>query len=277
MGWGCDNTITVLDDNSFLRSTHGQAAHQIVVPPHAKGTDMDDQFEIDTIGMLPFERQPLPVQGTLYRCTMCGKRPFKVKGVLAELAGSDRKRFKSNFNSQKNRHMRICQPAQPAAPNCAQGDNAGDTSDTNDPNEANGDQGGEVSESNSDVEYAEEPPPPPLDPTKIGSWTALEVSEQLSYWRELPATIEGMLWIPRENANPAVECLLKNEHGANVLTIGVPALCHGHPASRTRLKHAEQRWKDEEHQKLVTLFERACAKSADATRSALEKVLGEYS
>ena len=51
---------------------------------------MGDQYELETIADLAFEREPVPVRGSIYRCKGCGKRPIKIKGVLTELTGWQR-------------------------------------------------------------------------------------------------------------------------------------------------------------------------------------------
>ena len=71
---------------------------------------MNDQYELETVADLAFEREPAPVRGSLYRCTVCGKRPIKVKGVLSELKGKERTSFLRKYNAMHKRHKPNCVP-----------------------------------------------------------------------------------------------------------------------------------------------------------------------
>ena len=250
---------------------------------------MDDQYEIDNIGMLRFERDPHPIRGTLYRCTLCGKRPIKVKGVLSELNGSERKRFKANYNALKNRHKRVCAPTQTPAeePTSAGGESGGadvgsgeasesseGVGDGADGGEVVGDGGEGLTSDSEDEEMAAPPRPPPLDPAYIQRWTREAVQDHIVHYGELPATIEDVTWIPGK-CLAFVECLLRNEHGANAVLIAGTCIHHHLPGLIDRMNLAKERWKSARHQELVTLFERACAKAPESVRVALETVLND--
>ena len=244
---------------------------------------MDDHYEIDNIGMLRFERDPDPIRATLYRCTLCGERPIKVKGVLSELNGAERKRFKANYNALKNRHKRVCVPTQTPVGAGGDGSGGGDAGngeasetvgDGTDGGEVAGD-GGEASTSESeDEEMTASPRPPPLDPAYIQRWTREAVQAHIMHYGELPATIEDVTWIPGKRL-AFVECLLRNEHGASAVLVAGTCIHSCLPGMIDRMNLAKERWKSARHQELVTMFEQACAKAPESVRVALEVILSE--
>lgn len=237
---------------------------------------MSDQFDIATIGMVQFERDPEPVRGTLYLCTLCGKRPaFKVKGVLSELlTGDERKRFKSNFNSLKRRHMKACQPSSTEAV-ASGGHEADGDAPSGTSVEAGNDEAGAIDAASSGVSDEEViPVPPPLDPTNIARWTSEAVYKHLQYWSDLPANIDSMVWLPKQGrGNPRVDCHLRNEYGTTDVNINVTVIYTSLPALIDLVERSEERWKSDRHQEAVVLFERACAKSREAVCIALEAIL----
>ena len=272
----------------------------------------DERYQIEGIGMYQFERVSMPVRGTLYRCVVCNGRPIKVKGVLAELTGRARTDFKRKFNAMHGRHKRVCVPQTSGHPPSAElpadggdaeadggvavdsavGDaSAGGNGDASEAaaDESGGGDGGVAADGGggdgadgsgggNDGENSEEegepPPPPPLDAAEIGRWTVHSVERALVHWREMPARIDGMQYIPAGIiGNPKVECFVRNEHGTNRFILSSTVL-HIVPALRVQYEAAEARWKSARHQSLVELFERACARTShEAVCTALNALL----
>ena len=264
---------------------------------------MTEQYQIFAIRPLSFDREAEPVRGTLYRCIICDERPIKVKGVLEELTGPERSQFKRKFNALHARHKRVCvaktegpsggaggaaaadgvsveTDGNDAIGSAAAGGNGGGTSGGEGDGGAGADGSGGTgegvgSENSEEEEQEPSPPPPPLDPTKIGWWTKRSVEDALLHWREMPAHIVGINYLPTKFGLPKLECFLRNEHGVNRLMLSPTVLCLI-PELKAQYEAAETRWQNAQHQDLVDLFEHACARTShEAVRAALDALLRE--
>ena len=121
----------------------------------------------------------------------------------------------------------------------------------------------------------DEPPPTPLNPMGIRSWTVQSVIASVLHSGKFPTKVEEMKYIPHQDGCPFVQCLLCNEHGAVSLKLPSTLVCLV-PALRAQYEGCVARWHHAEHQHLVDLFERACAHaSSKAVRAALERLLAE--
>ena len=242
---------------------------------------MSDQYELEAIVDLAFEREPAPVRGSIYRCKVCDKRPIKIKGVLTELTGKERTSFKQKFNAMHRRHAASCTTRSEIA--AVEMNPSGEAPDgRTDAGGGNGAGGtglgeagiGSANGPSTDSEE-DEPPPPPLNPTAIGHWTALLIRDAMLHGHPIPATMEAMVYIPQRIGCAKVQCFLRNEYGVVSLRLGGPLVCMN-PALRAQYQAAEARWRGAEHQTLVNLFERACAHaSSEAVRVALEQLLAK--
>jgi hypothetical protein len=259
---------------------------------------MADQYQIFAIRPFPFDREPEPIRGTLYRCIICDERPIKVKGVLEELTGAERTQFKRKFNAMHSRHKRVCvaKTEEPSAGGGAEaaadgvsvvtgggdvgaavaggnGESSGGEEGVGAGADGSGGTADGAGSENSEEEEEPPPPPPPLDPTKIGWWTKRSVEDALVHWGEMPAHITGINYLPLKFGNPKLECFLKNEHGVNRLILSATVLSLI-PELKAQYEAAEARWHNAQHQDLVNLFERACAETShEAVLAALNALL----
>ena len=215
--------------------------------------------------------------------------------------GAERSQFKRKFNAMHARHKRVCvakteapsaggegeasangASVEPdgggAADSAVAGGNGGGTSGGEGGGGAGADGSGSTgegvgSENSEEEEQEPPPPPPPLDPTKIGWWTKRSVEDALLHWREMPAHITGINYLPTKFGLPKLECFLRNEYGVNRLMLS-PTVLSMIPELNAQYEAAEARWQGAQHQDLVNLFERACAETShDAVRAALTSLL----
>ena len=229
---------------------------------------MGDQYELETVSDFAFERNPVLVRGSLYRCTVCGQRPIKIKGVLSELTGKERTSFKQKYNAMHRRHKPTCVPPRDSIEPTER------TATTNDEPAVDGSDGGAGGATVAYESEEDEAPPSPLDSKAIRAWTVQSVTAAVLYWGNIPAKVEEMKYIPHSDGGcPFVQCLIRNEHGAVSLKLA-SSLVFNVPSLRAQYEACVARWKRAEHQQLVELFERACDHtSSEAVRSALERLL----
>lgn len=185
---------------------------------------MNPQYEIASVGDFAFQREAGPKRGTQYRCTICNEssKRLRVKGVLDDLSGPERTRFRKLVNAMHNRHKKTCAPGVGAGNEGGGGGEGSGGQADNGAREASagsgesGNAGGDGGDGGGDgaQEGDELPPPlPPLDSRAIATWTASHVIDNLLYLKSVPATFETMRHLHSDHGPMFVRCVLRNEIG----------------------------------------------------------------